>query len=202
MMESSWLPKTNRTFWPKMSSRPRRLPSTLDASTVEWDLISGLHFHSLLILLFDYTLFRILVRRARKIAVEYELAYGEEIPVIQLVTKIAIVMQEYTQSGYVLLFYLSVILLMLTFSGVRPFGVSLLIAGWDKHQNRPLLFQSDPSVSYFLIVGAYLFDLHFRELILHGRLPHWARTIKAPKHSWRSVSLTPLSLTTAFTLHC
>ncbi|KAI6221924.1 Proteasome subunit alpha type [Aphelenchoides fujianensis] len=76
--------------------------------------------------------YRLLVRKARKIAMEYELAYGEEIPVIQLVTKIAIVMQEYTQSG-----------------GVRPFGVSLLIAGWDKLKNRPLLFQSDPSGAYF-----------------------------------------------------
>ncbi|KAI6231785.1 Proteasome subunit alpha type [Aphelenchoides besseyi] len=83
------------------------------------------------LLLFMFELI-LLVRRARKIAMEYELAYGEEIPVIQLVTKIAIVMQEYTQSG-----------------GVRPFGVSLLIAGWDKLKNRPLLFQSDPSGAYF-----------------------------------------------------
>ncbi|KAK2844233.1 hypothetical protein Q5P01_010892 [Channa striata] len=37
---------------------------------------------------------------------------------------------EYTQSG-----------------GVRPFGVSLLIAGWDEDQ--PYLFQSDPSGAYF-----------------------------------------------------
>ncbi|KJH50483.1 multicatalytic endopeptidase [Dictyocaulus viviparus] len=55
--------------------------------------------------------FRILVKRARKIAMEYEMMYGEEIPTTQLVTQIAAVMQEYTQSG-----------------GVRPFGVSLLIA--------------------------------------------------------------------------
>lgn len=30
-------------------------------------------------------------------------------------------------------------------SGVRPFGVSLLICGWN--EGRPYLFQSDPSVS-------------------------------------------------------
>lgn len=30
------------------------------------------------------------------------------------------------------------------FRGVRPFGVSLLVAGWD--DDRPYLFQSDPSV--------------------------------------------------------
>ncbi|CAD6187878.1 unnamed protein product [Caenorhabditis auriculariae] len=76
--------------------------------------------------------FRILVKKARKIAMEYELMYGEEMPTTQLVTQLAAVMQEYTQSG-----------------GVRPFGVSLLIAGWDKEPGRPLLFQSDPSGAYF-----------------------------------------------------
>lgn len=35
------------------------------------------------------------------------------------------------------------------FSGVRPFGVSLLIAGWDKEKNKPLLFQCDPSGAFF-----------------------------------------------------
>lgn len=44
--------------------------------------------------------YRILVRRARKIGVEYKLQYGEEIPIIQLVAKVAAVMQEYTQSGF------------------------------------------------------------------------------------------------------
>ena len=32
---------------------------------------------------------------------------------------------------------------------MRPFGVSLLIAGWDKTPGRPLLFQCDPSGAYF-----------------------------------------------------
>uniref|UniRef100_A0A0R3S308 Proteasome endopeptidase complex n=1 Tax=Elaeophora elaphi TaxID=1147741 RepID=A0A0R3S308_9BILA len=66
---------------------------------------------------------------------EYELMYGEEIPTTQLVTKLAAVMQEYTQSG----------------CGVRPFGVSMLVAGWDREPNsgRPLLFQCDPSGAYF-----------------------------------------------------
>lgn len=45
---------------------------------------------------------RILVKKGRKLAMEYELMYGEEIPTTQLVTKLAAVMQEYTQSGYVL----------------------------------------------------------------------------------------------------
>ena len=38
--------------------------------------------------------------------------------------------------------------ILLCFSGVRPFGVSLLIAGWD--DDRPYLFQCDPSVSFAL----------------------------------------------------
>ncbi|KAM7382544.1 hypothetical protein PAMP_002270 [Pampus punctatissimus] len=73
--------------------------------------------------------YRVLVRRARKLAQQYFLVYQEPIPTGQLVQRVASVMQEYTQSG-----------------GVRPFGVSLLIAGWD--EDHPYLFQSDPSESF------------------------------------------------------
>lgn len=74
--------------------------------------------------------YRLLVRKARKIAQQYFLMYNEPIPTPQLVQKVAYIMQEYTQSG-----------------GVRPFGVSLLIAGWDGTQAR--LYQCDPSGAYF-----------------------------------------------------
>jgi len=81
--------------------------------------------------------YRLLVRRARKMAQDYQLMYSEPIPTAQLVQRVAAVMQEYTQSG-----------------GVRPFGVSLLIAGWDAEggengTGQPLLFQCDPSGAYF-----------------------------------------------------
>ncbi len=81
--------------------------------------------------------YRLLVRRARKMAADYQLMYAESIPTAQLVQRLAVVMQEYTQSG-----------------GVRPFGVSLLIAGWDddrgsKLGGKPYLFQCDPSGAYF-----------------------------------------------------
>ena len=76
--------------------------------------------------------YRVLIRRARKIAQSYQLEKGEDIPTAQLVSRVAMVMQEFTQSG-----------------GVRPFGVSLLIAGWDKEENKPFLFQCDPSGAYF-----------------------------------------------------
>merc|ERR1712087_1067231 len=56
--------------------------------------------------------------------------YHELIPVTQLVRELASVMQEFTQQG-----------------GVRPFGVSLLLAGFD--HNGPQLYQIDPSGSYF-----------------------------------------------------
>jgi 20S proteasome subunit alpha 2 len=80
--------------------------------------------------------FRLLVRQARKIAQNYYMIYNESIPTSQLVQRIAGVMQEYTQSG-----------------GVRPFGVSLLICGLEESSTTgekiPLLFQCDPSGAYF-----------------------------------------------------
>jgi len=74
--------------------------------------------------------FRVLVTKARKEAAKYFHVYHESIPVLQLVRKVAAVMQEFTQSG-----------------GVRPFGVSVLIAGSD--HNGPQLYQVDPSGAYF-----------------------------------------------------
>ncbi|KAJ2619149.1 Proteasome subunit alpha type-2 [Coemansia sp. RSA 1290] len=54
----------------------------------------------------------------------------EDPPVRILVKELAGIMQEFTQSG-----------------GVRPFGVSLLLAGVD--ERGPNLYQVDPSGSYF-----------------------------------------------------
>jgi 20S proteasome subunit alpha 2 len=75
--------------------------------------------------------YRVLVRKARKSSQSYYLTYHEPKPVSQLVKGTASVMQEYTQSG-----------------GVRPFGVSLLVAGVDA-DNTPRLYQVDPSGAYF-----------------------------------------------------
>ena len=73
---------------------------------------------------------RVLVRKGRKIAQQYFRTYQTAIPISQMVRELASVMQEFTQSG-----------------GVRPFGVSLLIAGND--ETGPHLYQVDPSGSYF-----------------------------------------------------
>ncbi|VDP47995.1 unnamed protein product [Schistosoma margrebowiei] len=49
--------------------------------------------------------YRVLVKQARKSTQAYQLAYGEPISPEQLVIRIAAVMQEYTQSGWVLYSY-------------------------------------------------------------------------------------------------
>merc|ERR1712217_36766 len=74
--------------------------------------------------------YRVLTKRGRKTAQTYYKTYRELIPVSQIVREEAAVMQEFTQSG-----------------GVRPFGISLMIAGYD--DSGPQLFQGDPSGSYF-----------------------------------------------------
>nr|KAG5688327.1 hypothetical protein BaRGS_009959 [Batillaria attramentaria] len=66
------------------------------------------------------------------LVVQYQRVYSEQIPTAQLVQRVAAVMQEFTQSG-----------------GVRPFGVSLLMAGWDEDEQKPFLYQCDPSGAYF-----------------------------------------------------
>merc|ERR1712232_753834 len=65
-----------------------------------------------------------------KSAQQYYGVYRELIPVSQLVREEAAVMQEFTQQG-----------------GVRPFGISTMIAGYD--DCGPQLFQVDPSGAYF-----------------------------------------------------
>uniref|UniRef100_A0A8C9H277 Uncharacterized protein n=1 Tax=Piliocolobus tephrosceles TaxID=591936 RepID=A0A8C9H277_9PRIM len=74
--------------------------------------------------------FRVLLKKARKEAMIYSLQYGNEILVKELVKEIAAVVQEFTQSG-----------------GVRPFGLSLLICGTDIYGYH--LYQIDPSGCYF-----------------------------------------------------
>eukprot|EP00747_Dinoflagellata_sp_TGD_P162753 gnl/TRDRNA2_/TRDRNA2_180706_c0_seq1.p1 gnl/TRDRNA2_/TRDRNA2_180706_c0~~gnl/TRDRNA2_/TRDRNA2_180706_c0_seq1.p1 ORF type:complete len:236 (-),score=54.73 gnl/TRDRNA2_/TRDRNA2_180706_c0_seq1:23-730(-) len=74
--------------------------------------------------------YRVLLSKGRKQAQQYYGFYRDPIPVSQLVREEAAVMQEFTQSG-----------------GVRPFGISLMIAGYD--DSGPQLYQVDPSGAYF-----------------------------------------------------
>lgn len=73
---------------------------------------------------------RVLLRQGRKAGQTYWLQHQDPIPVAQMVKELANIMQEYTQKG-----------------GVRPFGVSLLVAGYD--HNGPQLYQVDPSGSFW-----------------------------------------------------
>ncbi|KAG6900907.1 hypothetical protein C0993_004344 [Termitomyces sp. T159_Od127] len=75
--------------------------------------------------------FRVLISKARKSAQAYWKIYGEYPPTRVLTQEIATVMQQATQSG-----------------GVRPYGVSLLVAGWDSNRG-PTLYQVDPSGSFW-----------------------------------------------------
>ncbi|KAG8825108.1 Proteasome subunit alpha type-2 [Serendipita sp. 400] len=75
--------------------------------------------------------YRVLVTKARKSAQAYWKVYGEYPPTRVLVQDLATVMQQATQSG-----------------GVRPYGVSLLVAGYDSNRGATL-YQVDPSGSYW-----------------------------------------------------
>lgn len=72
----------------------------------------------------------ILIDYARSLYQRYLLTYNQPMPVEQLVEAVCNVKQSYTQNG-----------------GLRPFGVSLLYAGWDRHYGWQL-YQSDPSGNY------------------------------------------------------
>ena len=72
----------------------------------------------------------ILINYARLCAQRYTFQYQEHQPVEQLVQGICDLKQGYTQYG-----------------GLRPFGVSFLYAGWDKHFGFQL-YHSDPSGNY------------------------------------------------------
>jgi len=72
----------------------------------------------------------ILINQARLHAQRYRFQYQEEQPVEQLVQSLCDEKQAYTQYG-----------------GLRPFGVSMLYAGWDKTHGFQL-YQSDPSGNY------------------------------------------------------
>ena len=63
-----------------------------------------------------------LVNYARNAAQKYLLSYDDDIPVEQLVQRVCDMKQGYTQFG-----------------GLRPFGVSILYAGYDAHHTFQLL---------------------------------------------------------------
>lgn len=73
--------------------------------------------------------YRVLLKSLRKESIRYKLRLGVEMPTREVVKSAAALMQQFTQSG-----------------GVRPFGVSLLIVGWE---DTPTLWQVDPSGTFW-----------------------------------------------------
>ncbi|EGW34218.1 uncharacterized protein SPAPADRAFT_59649 [Spathaspora passalidarum NRRL Y-27907] len=74
---------------------------------------------------------RILVDKARVEAQSYRLTLEDAVSIEYLTKYVAGVQQKYTQSG-----------------GVRPFGIATLIAGFDKNDTVPRLYQTEPSGVY------------------------------------------------------
>jgi len=74
--------------------------------------------------------YRVLLKEARKNSMNFYLSYGCNILMSNLTRTTAQTVQSYTQGG-----------------GIRPFGVSVLMAGVDN--GRPQLFQIDPSGAFY-----------------------------------------------------
>jgi len=74
---------------------------------------------------------RILMDKARLEAQSHRLTLEDPVTIEYLTKYVAGVQQRYTQSG-----------------GVRPFGISTLIVGFDKDDTTPRLYQTEPSGIY------------------------------------------------------
>lgn len=72
----------------------------------------------------------VLINKLRVTAHQHEFTYGEKVTVEHLVTSICDVCQGYTQFG-----------------GLRPFGVSFLVGGYDEHHGFQL-YHTDPSGNF------------------------------------------------------
>ena len=74
---------------------------------------------------------RVLMDAAREVAQVHKIDYGTKVDLASLVREISNIMQYYTR-----------------YSGVRPFGISVIIAGID-NDNVPKIYSMDPSGIYY-----------------------------------------------------
>lgn len=72
----------------------------------------------------------VLIDVLRRIALNHKMTFHEPMPLEQLIERLCNIKQSQTQFG-----------------GQRPYGVSFLYAGWDRHHGFQL-YQSDPSGNY------------------------------------------------------
>jgi 20S proteasome subunit alpha 4 len=84
---------------------------------------------------------RILVDKARLEAQSHRLTVEDPVSIEYITKYVAGVQQRYTQSG-----------------GVRPFGISTLIVGFDPNDKTPRLYQTEPSGIYsaWYVMGIHL----------------------------------------------
>jgi len=88
--------------------------------------------------------YRVIVKHARHEAAAYKQRYGEDIPTEQLVQTVAEIFQVFQASWVWLQF---IIKNYTQQGGVRVFGISLLIIGFDS--KGPMLYQCDPSGCFY-----------------------------------------------------
>jgi 20S proteasome subunit alpha 3 len=83
------------------------------------------------------------------VAQQHLLQYNDDIPVELLAQRLCDMKQGYTQFGGLFIYSPNSFVLALTKCrlGLRPFGVSLLYAGYDPHYHFQL-YHSDPSGNY------------------------------------------------------
>lgn len=80
--------------------------------------------------------FNTLISQAFEIAKDYQMKYLDDISPLVMVKKMSLFMQDYTQAN-----------------GVRPFGTSLLICGFQKSTNEYVIYQCDPAGTSFAWKG-------------------------------------------------
>lgn len=90
---------------------------------------------------------RILIDKARLEAQSHRLTVEDPVSIEYITKYIATVQQRYTQSG-----------------GVRPFGISTLVVGFDKGDTVPRLYLTEPSGIYSAWYIFILFRPSFPEL--------------------------------------
>lgn len=92
---------------------------------------------------------RILIDKARLEAQSHRLTVEDAVSIEYITKYVASVQQRYTQSG-----------------GVRPFGISTLIVGFDQGDNTPRLYQTEPSGIYSAWFGYPISLSNFKSVFL------------------------------------